>query len=169
MDWRKEIERFVIRRDEGAAGGQPHTYLDVKAMICQPELLYSMVAEIGDLILRNHPNVKAIGSHGVGGSFLIGPTMLYVYNHWFNVNGFFVRLDARQNGEHHPIEGQLERGWRVLIVDTLIKTGDSSLRARELLRTHGCDLDGIIVVADLSRGDNACTRAGLKVESLVTL
>ncbi len=169
MDWREEIKNYVIHREGEAPGGKSHMYVDIKRMISRPELLYAVITEIGDLILKSHHEIKAIGSHGVGGSFLISPTMLHVYNRWFNVNGFFVRLDAQENGIHHPIEGCLEAGWRVLIVDTMIKTGQSSLRAHEILRARGCEVDGMIVVADLSGGDNACTRAGLKVESLITL
>jgi orotate phosphoribosyltransferase len=138
-------------------------------MISQPELLHGIVAEIGDLILKNYPEVKAIGSHGLGGSFLISPIILYVYDHWFNINGFFVRLEDAHNSAHNSIEGCLERGWRVVIVDTLIKTGNSSLKAYEMLNAHGCQVDGIVIVADLSDGDNACTRAGIRVESLITL
>jgi len=167
MNWREEIEKFVIKRE--VAEHESGLYVDVKAMISRPELLYSVTTEIGDLILKNHSNIKAIGSHGVGGSFLVSPIMLYIYNHWFNANGFFMRLDGREDSSRKPIEGFLERGWRVLIVDTMIKTGNSSLRAHEILRDHGFKIDGMIVVVDLSNGDNACTRAGLKVESLITV
>jgi orotate phosphoribosyltransferase len=169
MNWREEIKKFLISREGEVSEGEPRLYVDVKAMISRPKLLYEVIAEMGDLILKNHSNIKAIGSHGVGGSFLVSPIMLYVYNHWFDVNGFFVRLDAEEEGKRNPVEGFLERGWRVLIVDTMIKTGRSSLRAHEILRNHGFHVDGMIVVVDLSHGDNACTRAGLKVESLITL
>ena len=167
MNWRDEIEQFLITAGEGPKTSLP--LFDVKGMISRPELLYALVAEIGDLILRKHPDIKAIGSHGVGGSFLISPIILYVYNHWFNVNGFFVRIDAAEDSGRSPIEGCLERGWRVLIVDTVIKTGDSSLKAHQILQSYGCEIDGMIIVADISGGDNACTRAGLKIESLITL
>ena len=169
MDLRQEIERFLIRREGEVADGEPRLYVDVKAMISRPKLLYGLIVELGDLILKKHSSIKAIGSHGVGGSFLVSPIMLYVYNHWFDVNGFFVRLDASEESERNPIDGFLEPGWRVLIVDTMIKTGNSSLRAHDILRANGFEVDGMIVVVDLSHGDNACTRAGLKVESLITL
>lgn len=166
MDWRQEIQKFIVRKNE--ADGL-RSYVDVKGMMGRPELLYEVVGEIGDLVLRMHPNIRAIGSHGVGGSFLIGPTILYVYGHWYNINGFFVRLDARENGEHQPIEGRLEHGWRVLIVDDVLETGGACMKACNILRAHGCEVDGIIVVVDLSRGENACKQSGLKVESLLTL
>lgn len=168
MNWREEIEKFLIRNDTSTTS-EARPRLDAKGMISRPELLHAIVAEIGDIILKKHPTIKAIGSHGVGGSFLISPIILYVYDHWFTINGFFVRLDAEQNSIHNPIEGCLEREWRVVIVDTLIKTGNSSLRAYEILQEHGCEVDGIIIVADLSGGDNACTRAGLKVDTLIAL
>ncbi|GAB4349758.1 MAG: hypothetical protein Kow0099_32970 [Candidatus Abyssubacteria bacterium] len=164
MNWRDEIQKFVVPRNEGKGESRP--YVDVKGMLSQPKLLYGVVVEIGDLILKGYPSIRAIGSHGVGGSFLVSPIMLYVYNHWFEVNGFFVRSG---NGERNPVEGFLQRGWRVLMVDTMIKTGDSSLRAHQILQTHGFEVDGMIVVVDLSHGDNACVRAGLKVQSLITL
>jgi len=166
MDWREEIKNYVTPRE---GGDGPRVSVDVKGMISRPELLYGVIKDIGDLILRDYSQVRAIGSHGVGGSFLIGPVMLYVYNHWFDVNGFFVHLDSAEKGEQYVVDGRLEKGWRVLIIDTVIKTGASSLRARDVLQSHGCTVDGIIVVADLSNGDNACTRAGIKLESLTTL
>jgi orotate phosphoribosyltransferase len=138
-------------------------------MITRPNLLHAVITQMGDLILKNHHDIKAIGSHGVGGIFLISPIMLHVYNHWFDVNGFFLHLDAEAGPDHDPIEGCLEKGWRVLIIDTLMKTGNSGLEAHEILTSFGCEVDGIIVVADLSDGDNACTRAGITVESLITL
>jgi orotate phosphoribosyltransferase len=166
MDWREEIQKFVVRKN-GLADGR--SFVDVKGMMGRPELLYEVVGEIGEVILRKHPNIKAIGSHGVGGSFLIGPTILYVYAHWYNVNGFFVRLDPPENVVHQPIEGHLEPGWRVVIVDDILETGNACLKACNILRTHGCEVDGIIVVVDLSRGENACLQSGLKVESLLSL
>ncbi len=169
MNWRDEIDEFITRGNDNAAAGRAKVYLDVKGMISRPELLYAVVTEIGDLILKKHHDIKGIGSHGVGGSFLISPIMLYVYNHWFNVNGFFVRLDAADDAGRDPVEGCLEKVSRVLIIDTLIKTGRSSLKARELLRARGYEVAGMIVVADLSGGDNACTQAGLSVESLIAL
>ncbi|RJP68208.1 MAG: hypothetical protein C4532_13090 [Candidatus Abyssobacteria bacterium SURF_17] len=169
INWREEIKKFVIKKDDGTPGAAPRVQMDVKGMIGQPDLLYAIVMEMGDLILKKHPSIKAIGSHGVGGSFLISPIMLYVYGHWFNVNGFFVRLGPPVNSYDLPIEGRLAKGWRVLIIDTVIKTGNSSLKAYELLRDYGCEVDGIVVIGDLSNGDNACTRAGIKVEALVTL
>lgn len=168
MNWREEIPKFIRTREGELSEGEPRQSVDVKSMISRPGLLYAVITEIGDLILKNHPHIKAIGSHGLGGSFLVSPIMLHIYNHWFDLNGFFVRLDAESSG-HHPIEGFLEPGWRVLIVDTMIKTGKSSLKAHEILQAHGYHVDGMVVVVDMSHGDNACTRAGIKVESLTTL
>lgn len=169
MDWRKEVRKYVseVERQEGVAG--PLYNLDVKGMLSRPEPLYAVITEIGDLILKEHEHVKAIGSHGVGGSFLISPIILHAYNHWFNVNGFFIRFDEPEGREHPTIEGCLESGWRVLIIDTVIKSGASGLRAHEMLKAYGCEVESMIVIADLSGGDNACTQAGLKVESLITL
>lgn len=169
MNWRAEIDRFLVKREGEVADGSPRLYVDVKGMISRPRLLYEVITEMGDLILKKYPDIKAIGSHGVGGSFLVSPIMLYVYNHWFDVNGFFVRLDTLGQDKRHPIDGFLERGWRVLIVDTMIKTGNSSLKAHEILRANGFEVDGMVVVVDLSHGDNACTRAGLRVDSLITI
>jgi len=169
MDLRDEVEQYVTRGEGKLAEDKSPLYVDVKAMITRPQLLYSVITQIGDLILKNHHGIKAIGSHGVGGIFLISPVMLHVYNHWFDVNGFFLHLGAEGGHERDHIEGCLEKGWRVLIIDTLMKTGNSGLEAHEILTSFGCEVDGIIVVADLSGGDNACTRAGIRVESLITL
>lgn len=169
MNLRDEVEHYLIKREGKLPEGESPLYLDVKTMITRPHLLHAVITRIGDLILTNHHEIKAIGSHGVGGIFLISPIMLHVYDHWFDVYGFFMRLNGEGVSEHEPIEGCLEKGWRVLIIDTLIKTGNSSLKAHKLLTSFGCEVDGLIVVADLSGGENACTRAGISVESLIAL
>ena len=80
-----------------------------------------------------------------------------------------LRREAEHDATQSAIEGCLEKGWRVVIVDTVIKTGTSSLQAHDILNNYGCHVDGIIIVVDLSGGDNACTRAGIEIETLITL
>lgn len=69
------------RKDEHAAEGGSPLYVDVTAMITRPELLYAVITQIEEIILNKHHEIKAIGSHGIGGNFLVSLIILNAYNH----------------------------------------------------------------------------------------
>ncbi len=56
----------------------------------------------------------------------------------------YVRSKAKDHGMQNLIEGNVAEGAKVVVVEDLISTGGSSLKAVEALRQHGCDVIGMV-------------------------
>lgn len=86
------------------------------------------------------------------------------------MDGFTVRKDAKQHGTGRQIEGPFRPGARVVVVEDVITTGGSALRAIEVVRREGGQVDGLLAVVDRQEGGlEAITAAGCPVVVLVRL
>ena len=90
-----------------------------------------------------------------------------------DVKAFFVRKEAKAHGLQRRIEGPpLEQGERCLIVEDVVTTGGSTVRAIEAVRAEGHDVAGVLVVLDRLAGGAGAIRAaaeGAPYEALVTI
>lgn len=58
----------------------------------------------------------------------------------------YVRSAAKDHGRRNQVEGQIEEGQRVLVIEDLISTGGSSLKAVEALQDAGCVVVGVLAI-----------------------
>jgi len=89
-----------------------------------------------------------------------------------DVKAFFVRKEAKQHGLARRIEGpMLEPGDRCLVVEDVVTTGGSTLRAIEALREAGLEICGVVSVLDrlTGGGERIAEAAGAPYEALVTI
>jgi orotate phosphoribosyltransferase len=85
------------------------------------------------------------------------------------VRGFTVRKEAKQHGTGKLIEGPFEAGDKVVVVEDVITTGGSALKAVEAIRAAGGEVLGVLSLVDRQEGGReALEAAGLHVISLVT-
>lgn len=85
------------------------------------------------------------------------------------VRAFTVRKEAKQHGTAKLIEGPFQTGDRVVIVEDVITTGGSALKAVDAVRAAGGDVLGVLALVDREEGGReAIEAAGLEVLSLVT-
>jgi len=74
--------------------------------------------------------------------------------------GFFVRKERKQHGLQRWVEGPVEEGAKVLVVEDTVTTGGSTVAAIELLREEGLDIVGTLCVVDrLAGGGDAIAKA----------
>ena len=84
------------------------------------------------------------------------------------VRAFTVRKEAKTHGTGKVIEGAFEANDRVVVVEDVITTGGSALRAVEAVRAAGATVVGVLAVVDREEGGrDAIQAAGLEVEALV--
>lgn len=89
--------------------------------------------------------------------------------HGTMVRGFTVRKEAKQHGTGKLIEGPFQAGDKVVVVEDVITTGGSALKAVEAIRAAGGEVLGVLSLVDRQEGGReALEAAGLKVISLVT-
>ncbi len=74
----------------------------------------------------------------------------------------YVRSEAKGHGLGNQIEGRLEAGQRVLVIEDLLSTGGSSLKAVQALREAGAMVTGLLAI--FSYGFDACTKAFKEAE-----
>ncbi len=85
------------------------------------------------------------------------------------VRAFTVRKEAKQHGTGRLIEGPFRAGDRVVVVEDVITTGGSALRAVEAVRAAGGTVLGVLALVDREEGGReALEAAGLEVLRLVT-
>ncbi len=85
------------------------------------------------------------------------------------VRSFTVRKEAKQHGTGKLIEGPFLPGDKVVVVEDVITTGGSALKAVEAVRAAGGQILGVLALVDREEGGRETLEAaGLKVISLVT-
>ncbi len=151
-----------------ASGRQSDLYID-----CRPTTMYPEgLATIGPLGLH------AIGERGwtpdsIGGLTLGADPVSYAIAYASQLAGtpvraFTVRKEAKAHGTGKVIEGAFEANDRVVVVEDVITTGGSALRAVEAVRAAGGTVVGVLAVVDREEGGReAIHAAGLEVEALV--
>jgi orotate phosphoribosyltransferase len=85
--------------------------------------------------------------------------------------GFFVRKEGKSHGLQRMVEGPVEAGTKVLVVEDTVTTGGSTIAAIEQIREHGLEIVGGVCVVDrLAGGAEAIADAiGGPFEALVTI
>jgi len=88
-----------------------------------------------------------------------------------NMPFIYVRDKAKAHGRQNQIEGELHKGEKVLVIEDLISTGGSSLRAIDALVHAGAEVVGIaaIFTYGFDKAKNAFEKAGYQVEKLSSL
>lgn len=81
----------------------------------------------------------------------------------------YVRKEPKSHGTGKLVEGVHARGDKVVLLEDVVTSGGSSLKAIEALRDAGVDVAGVVAVLDREEGGGEALRAALPFESLVTL
>lgn len=83
------------------------------------------------------------------------------------IRAFTVRKEAKAHGTGRLIEGPFREGDRVAVVEDVITTGGSALRAVEAIRAAGGEVTGVLALVDREEGGReALESAGLRVVAL---
>lgn len=157
-----EAESFLL-----ASGNVSHFFFDMKMVALDPE----GANLIADLVL------EALGSGNydhVGGPELGAiPIVAAVVSKSLArrpISGFFVRKQPKERGTEKRIEGHLDRGARVALIEDVTTTGVSVLKAVEAVREEGCTVEKVITVVDRLEGARErLADEGIELVSLFTI
>ncbi len=85
--------------------------------------------------------------------------------------GFFVRKERKEHGLQRWVEGPVEAGARVLVVEDTVTTGGSTVTALERIREQGLEIVGVLSVVDRLAGGGATVEAAAEApyRALVTI
>ncbi|MBO5058313.1 MAG: orotate phosphoribosyltransferase [Prevotella sp.] len=122
-----------------ASGWKSPFYCDNRKTLSFADLRTFVKLELCHNILEQFPEAEAVAGVATGaiaqGALVADQLgMPFVY----------VRSKAKDHGMQNLIEGELEKGTKVVVVEDLISTGGSSLKAVEALRQYGCEVVGMV-------------------------
>jgi orotate phosphoribosyltransferase len=122
-------------------------------------------------LLADLPSVAAIGGLTMGADPIVGATLAVAgAGGRGGLRGFLVRKEAKGHGLGKLVEGPVEPGMEVAIVDDVATTGGSSLQAVDAIEAIGCKVRRVIVVLDRLEGAAAAFAArGLDFRALATI
>lgn len=146
-----------------ASGWKSPFYCDNRKTLSYPDLRSFVKLEICHTIQEQFPEVQAIAGVATGaipqGALVADALSLpFVY----------VRSKPKDHGMENLIEGDLEKGCKVVVVEDLISTGGSSLKAVEAIRKYGCEVIGMVAAYTYGFpvAEQAFKEAGVKLVTL---
>ena len=104
-------------------------------------------------------DVTAVGGLTHGADPIIGAVMLRAHARGRALDGFYVRKQPKSHGTQRLIENPPARGARVVIVEDVVTSGKSALKAAAEARAAGCDVAGVIALVDRLDGGAEAIRA----------
>ena len=124
-----------------ASGWKSPIYCDNRKTLSYSDVRNLIKIELCRTILENYPEVDAIA--GVAnGAIAQGALVADALGLPF----VYVRSSPKDHGLENLIEGDLRPGQKVVVVEDLISTGGSSLKAVEAIRKDGCEVLGMVAI-----------------------
>ena len=154
-----------------ASGKRSTFYIDCKETTLNPEGMYLVGHLMYQRVLRI-PDIGAVGGVSIGGDPLVCSTVIASYALRSPIPGFFIRKEPKGHGKNLWIEGSknLKEGMNVLILEDVVTTGGSTLKAVEVTRQAGLIVKGVIALLDrLEGGREAIEAKGISFTSIFTL
>ena len=153
-----------------ASGRESSHYVDARLTTMSPEGL----AVIGPLALQAIRErgwaADAVGGLTLGADPIAYATALASVVSPPLVRAFTVRKEAKQHGTGRLIEGPMRESDRVVVIEDVITTGGSALRAAEAVQRAGATVSGILALVDREEGGRGILEAqGFAVICLATL
>jgi orotate phosphoribosyltransferase len=150
-----------------ASGKQSSFYIDARLTTMSPEGL-SAIGPVGLSMLRE----RGWDADSVGGLTLGADPVSYAISYASAddsrpIRAFTVRKEAKGHGTGKLIEGPFAASDRVVVIEDVITTGGSALRAIEALRGAGARILGVLAVVDREEGGREAIEAtGIPVASI---
>ena len=124
-----------------ASGWNSPIYTDNRKTLSYPDLRNFIKVELSRMILENFPEAEAIAGVATGAiamGALVADTLGLPY--------VYVRSTPKDHGLENLIEGNLKPRQKVVVIEDLVSTGGSSLKAVEAIRAAGCEVAGMLAI-----------------------
>lgn len=154
---KKLIIQYSLQKDQAiqlASGKKSSLYFDGKQTSLHPEGSMLIGELLSELIQAQAPQTQAIGGPTLGADPLITTISLKAYSQGNLWPGFIIRKEPKGHGTQNWIEGKthLKKGMKVSLVEDVITTGGSLIRAIENTRDWQFKILGAFVIVDREEG-----------------
>ena len=138
------IGAVFLRPDEPftwASGIKSPIYCDNRLTLTAPAVRTHVEEGLVDLICKHYPNVEVLM-----GTSTAGIAHAAIVGHLMGLPMGYVRSGNKDHGRGNRIEGKLEKGQKVVVVEDLISTGGSVIEVVNVLREAGADVLGVVSI-----------------------
>ncbi|MBQ4301487.1 MAG: orotate phosphoribosyltransferase [Oscillospiraceae bacterium] len=138
------IRAVFLRPEEPftwASGIKSPIYCDNRLTLTAPAVRTDVEAGLMELIRENYPEVQVLM-----GTSTAGIAHAAIVGHMMGLPMGYVRSGAKDHGRQNQIEGRLEPGQKVVVVEDLISTGGSVIDVVNVLREAGAEVLGIVSI-----------------------
>lgn len=139
-----DIEAVFLRPEEPftwASGIKSPVYCDNRLILTAPEVRNLVEQTIADIVKENFSEAEVLM-----GTSTAGIAHAAIAGHILDMPMGYVRSGAKDHGRGNRIEGRLEKGQKVVVIEDLISTGGSAIQVVEALREAGARVLGIVSI-----------------------
>lgn len=161
---------FERRKVTLASGRESDFFIDCKQTMLTAEG-HALIGELMFDLLAELPECEAVGGVELGGCPLASAVSLVSFQRGRPLNALYVRKAKKDHGTTKLVEGDksLKPGLKVALLEDVVTTGGSSLKAVESLKAAGAQVVGIVALVDRLEGGAETIRAsGLPLVTLAT-
>lgn len=146
-----------------ASGIKSPVYCDNRLILTAPEVRIDVENALAKTIKENYPQVEVLM-----GTSTAGIAHAAITAHLMNIPMGYVRSGAKDHGRQNQIEGKLEKGQKVVVVEDLISTGGSVIEVVNVLKEAGAEVLGIVSIFTygMKKGIDRLKEANVKNISL---
>ncbi|WP_308638945.1 orotate phosphoribosyltransferase [Paenibacillus silvisoli] len=139
-----KINAVALRPNEPftwTSGMKSPIYCDNRLTMSYPEIRELIAEGFATVIREQFPDCEAVAGIATGGI----PHAAWVAQK-LNLPMLYVRDKAKGHGKTNQIEGHFKPGQKVVLIEDLISTGGSSLKAAVAVREAGCEVQGVVAI-----------------------
>ena len=146
-----------------ASGIKSPVYCDNRLTLTAPNVRCDVENGLAEIIKTHYPEVEVLM-----GTSTAGIAHAAITGHIMGLPMGYVRSGAKDHGRQNQIEGKLEKGQKVVVVEDLISTGGSVLEVVQVLREAGAEVLGVasIFTYGMKKGIERLEQANVKNVSL---
>ena len=157
MDKKKRLgeilkEKSILRGNfKLASGKESDYYIDGRLTALDSEGL-NLIAEIFLEEILKDPEIKIVGGPTMGADPIVGAVLTKAGIQGLGFGGFLVRKEPKDHGTGKLVEGNLKEGDSVAVVEDVITTGGSVLKAIYAIEKEGAKISKVLVIVDREEG-----------------
>lgn len=151
-----------------ASGKKSDFYINGKQISLHPEGLWLMSRLLLD-VLADLPEITAVGGLTLGADPITAGICALSWETGQNLDSFLVRKEPKGHGTGSQIEGTLEPGTKVAVIEDTITTGGSARKAIDAVRAVGAEPVVVLALADRCDPEGDAFRSEFDVRPLFTI
>jgi orotate phosphoribosyltransferase len=166
------LEQEALQRGDFtlASGKKASYYLDCRRITLHPRGANLVAEGMLSVIEAAGPLPDAVGGMAIGADPITASIVTVAGQRNLPLKGFMVRKEAKGHGTGKQVEGPVEPGQEVVIVEDVITSGGSALKAVDAAEAFGLKVREVIGIIDrLAGGQAAFAERGLTLKTLTTI